>query len=230
MFAYIPARGGSKRVPKKNLYKLDGIPLLVRVIKNLQKLNFISDIFVSTDSEEIKEVAEKNNAKCLDLRDETLSNDKSGFIDLIKFDIPRYINYQNGDSEILFTLATAALVPPKVYKNAHNIYKTNKPEILMSCEEYTEPIWWAMKKKKDGYWTPIYPDAVLKNSQDFEKNETDSGLFYFFNQKVLANYSSHKIVNKLMVFDVPFEYRCDVNNSEDINLLELKYHYLKSLK
>ena len=50
----------------------------------------------------------------------------------------------------------------------------------MSCEEYSEPIWWAMKEKDDGYLKPIYPEMVLKISQDFEKTYTDSGLFYFF--------------------------------------------------
>ena len=56
MFAYIPARSGSKRIPKKNIYKLGGIPLLVHVIKNLQKINFLSEIFVSTDCDEIANV------------------------------------------------------------------------------------------------------------------------------------------------------------------------------
>ena len=72
MFAYIPARSGSKEFPK-NIYKLDGIPLLVHVIKNLQKIDFLSEIFVSTDCDEIKSIAEKNNAKCLDLRSQKIS-------------------------------------------------------------------------------------------------------------------------------------------------------------
>ena len=76
MFAYIPARSGSKRIPKKNIYKLGGIPLLVHVIKNLQKINFLSEIFVSTDCDEIKSIAEKNNAKCLDLRSQKISDHK----------------------------------------------------------------------------------------------------------------------------------------------------------
>ena len=182
MFAYIPARGGSKESPK-NLYLLDGVPLLVRVIKNLQKLDFLNDIFVSTDCSKTKDIAEKNGAICLNLRNKNLSNDKSSFIDLIKYDLPRFIEFKSGDYEILFTLATAALVPTSIFEDAHLIYKKEKPDILMSCEEYSEPIWWAMKENKKGYLKPLYPKMVLKNSQDFKKTYTDSGLFYFLIKK-----------------------------------------------
>lgn len=227
MFAYIPARGGSKRIPKKNLHILDGTPLIVHVIRNLNKLNFLSEIFVSTDCKETKDLAEKNGATCLKLRKKNLANDKSGFIDLIKFDLPRFIKHQRGDDEVLFTLATAALVPKSIFEDAYSIYNKIKPDILMSCEEYPEPIWWAMEEKENGFLKPIHPKMVLKNSQDFKKTYTDSGLFYFFNQKRLSRYHSHKIVDKLQRYDVPFQYRCDVNNPEDLEILKFKYFFSK---
>ena len=228
MFAYIPARSGSKRIPNKNIFPLDGIPLLVHVIKNLQKIEFLSEIFVSTDCNEIKKIAEENNAKCLDLRSKEISDDRSGFIELIKFDLPRYIEYCGNDSEVLFTLATAALITPKIFTEAYKVYKKENPDILMTCEEYSEPIWWAMKENKEGYLKPIYPEMVQKNSQDFEKIYTDSGLFYYFNQKNLSKCRSHKIVNKLKRFEVPFRYRCDVNNFEDLEVLKLKYKLIQT--
>lgn len=228
MFAYIPARSGSKRIPKKNIYELDGTPLLVHVIKSLQKVDFLSEIFVSTDCNEIKSIAEKNGAKCLDLRSKKISDDKSGFIELIKYDLPRYISYCNNDSEVLFTLATAALITPAIFEEGYKVYRQTNPDILMSCEEYSEPIWWAMEEKDDGYLKPIYPEMVLKNSQDFKKTYTDSGLFYFFDQTILSKYNSHKIVKKLKRFEVPFKHRCDVNNSEDLEVLKLKYKLVKN--
>ena len=85
MFAYIPARSGSKEFPK-NIYKLDGIPLLVHVVPELAKDRFLSEIFVSTDYDEIKSIAEKNNAKCLDLglkRFQIINLDLSGLLNMI---------------------------------------------------------------------------------------------------------------------------------------------------
>ena len=166
MFAYIPARSGSKEFPK-NIYKLV-VFLLVHVIKNLQKIDFLSEIFVSTDCDEIKSIAEKNNAKCLDLRSKKFQIINLDLLSLLNM-IYHAMDFWANDSEVLFTLATAALVTPAIFKKAYKVYRQTNPDILMSCEEYPEPIWWAMKEKDDGYLKPLYPKMVLKNSQDFEK-------------------------------------------------------------
>ena len=101
MFAYIPARSGSVRIKNKNIKTFYGKPILEITIHNLQKLKIINQIFVSTDSTKIKKIAEKSGAKVLELRKKELSNSKSGTMDLIKYDIPRYCKYQN-DKNVLF--------------------------------------------------------------------------------------------------------------------------------
>tara|TARA_B100000427_G_scaffold329075_1_gene343966 strand:- start:1109 stop:1804 length:696 start_codon:yes stop_codon:yes gene_type:complete len=227
MFAYIPARSGSKRLPNKNIYPLNGIPLIQKVIYELKKLSFISNIYVSTDSNKIKKISEETGAICLDLRKKSLANDKAGFPDLIKHDLPRFIEHSNGDSKVLFTLATAALVTSSIYKKAHKKFSKFKPEILMSCEPYHSPIWWALKKEKNGFLSPIFKKKIKINSQFLKDTYTDSGLFYFFDQKILKKYSSHKDVKKLLSFEVPFEHRCDLNNKEDLERLKWKYSRLK---
>lgn len=229
MLAYIPARGGSQRIPRKNIRPLDGKPIMAHVIEQVQKLPFITDIFVSTDDVEIKDVAESFGAQCCALRDPRLSNSKAGFIDLIKEDLPRFCQ-EVGSDEVLFCLATAALVPAEIYSSAYEEYKTSLPDILMSCEAYPEPIWWALQQKEDSYWHPMFPDKVLINSQDLPKTLTDSGLFYIFNQKNMSRFSSHKIVEKLQAFEVPYQYRCDVNDDEDWERLEWKYQRINSGK
>ena len=228
IFAIMIGRAGSRGLPGKNTYKVLGRRLCEYPLIAAKRSKYIDQIFVSTDCDEIKSIAEKNNAKCLDLRSQKISDHKSGFIELIKYDLPRYVDYCNNDSEVLFTLATAALVTPEIFMKAYKVYKQTNPDILMSCEEYSEPIWWAMKEKDDGYLKPIYPEMVLKNSQDFEKTYTDSGLFYFFDQTKLSKYNSHKIVKKLKRFEVPFKHRCDVNNPHDLEVLELKYKLIKN--
>ncbi|WP_417845200.1 cytidylyltransferase domain-containing protein [Thalassospira povalilytica] len=225
MLAYIPARGGSQRIPRKNIRLLGGKPIVAHVIEQVLQLTFVTDVFVSTDDAEIKDVAESFGAQCGALRDPCLSNSKAGFIDLIKQDIPRYCR-EAEDDEVLFCLATAALVPSEVYISAYEEYTISQPDILMSCEPYPEPVWWALQQKEDGYWHPMYPDKVLINSQDLPKTLTDSGLFYFFNQRNMNRFSSHKIVEKLQAFEVPHQYRCDVNDEEDWERLEWKFQRL----
>ena len=147
MFAYIPARGGSKRLPGKNIRELGGEPVIGHVLRNLAGLSFISNVHVSTDDKQIRGIAESYGAVCLEPRERTLANEKSGFADLISGDLPRYVEYNDGDEEVLFLLTTAPM-PPQILHEAYEIYVDRNPEILMSCESYQEPIWWALAKSE----------------------------------------------------------------------------------
>ena len=106
MFAYIPARIGSKRIPRKNIKILDGKPLIMHVIKNLSKLKSISGIAVSTDSNEIKDLCLKNsNVECLELRNQDLADDKTGFMELVKYDLPRYCDFFQENTFIFWVVS-----------------------------------------------------------------------------------------------------------------------------
>lgn len=224
MFAYIPARGGSKRIPRKNVRPLAGVPVLARVIQTLRQLEFLSGVYVSSDDPEIIAVAEATGARCLGPRAPELSGDGPGFLDLVRDDLPRFIAAENGDDEVLFVLATAALVPPTVFREAHALWQQRQPDIVMSCEK-AHP-WWAMTQKPDGYWAPITPEKVFFNSQDLPPSLVDAGLFYFFRQPILSRFTSLKIVDRLLPFVVPAKYAVDVDTEEDWDLLEYWYSRL----
>ena len=226
MFAYIPARIGSKRIKEKNIYKIDGVPMIKHVIQNLKKLSFLNDIYVSTDSEKVKKIVEKLDVKVLDLREKKLSDDLATFMDLIKKDLPRFINYTNCN-DILFVLPTAILVPPKIYNDAYKKYKKLKPEILIATEKITNPIWWAMEIKKK-YLHPIFNDKVSVDSSKLKPTYSDAGLFYFFNQKKVVKYVSHKNAKKILPFMINYNYTCDLNTMSDLEYLIYKYKLLKS--
>ena len=202
MFAYIPARSGSKRIKNKNIKDLFGKPIIYYVIENLKKLNFIDEIYVSTDSMKIQKKVIKYGAKCDFLRSKNLSNDKAGFPDLIKNDLPKYIELQKNDKEILFVLPTAAMVSKNIFNKAFNKYKKNKPELLMSCKQFQNTPYWAMFLKKNGYLNSIFPKKVLKNSQDLDKLYYDAGLFYFFNINNIKKYNDFKNTKKILPFFV----------------------------
>lgn len=228
MFAYVPARGGSQRIPRKNVRQLDGKPILGHVLETLTRLPFISAVHVSTDDDEIRTVAEAFGAECLELRLPSLADSKSGFTDLIRHDVPRYVEANGGDTEVLFVLATAALVPASVFIDAYSAYSEVRPDILMSCEPYQEPAWWALIEDEDGRWRPLFPEKVLINSQDLPPTITDAGLFYMFDQSVLKRFECHKTVNHLEPYFVPHQFRGDVNSEEDWERLVWKYERLRT--
>lgn len=228
MFAYIPARGGSQRVPRKNVKPLGGLPVIAHVIAALKQVPNIDAVHVSSDDPEIAAVAEAHGAECLELRAMHLANSVAGFIDLIREDIPRYCDFRGGDTDVLFVLATAALVPSKIYADAIALFQRERPDILMSCEAYPHPLWWGFRQKPDGFWTPIFPDKVQINSQDLPPALTDSGLFYIFDQTVLSRFPSHKLVDRLLPYEVPQIYRCDIDTPADWERLEWQYERIQA--
>ncbi len=227
MIVYIPARAGSKRIKNKNIKTLDNKPLITYVIHVAKKLDFISDIFVSTDSKDIQKICNKLKVSTLGLRKKNLSDDKSTFMDLIKYDIPRFADYSN-DKEILFILPTAILITPKLINEAYSIYIEKSPNLLMSCEEPSHSIWWTLQMNNLGYLKPIFRNKVSKNSQFLKKTFIDSGLFYIFNLNKVRKYKSHKLVPKILPFMVDYQFRCDLNTPEDFELLKYKYKNFRS--
>ena len=228
MFAYIPARGGSRRIPQKNIRLLAGRPVIAHVIAALRSLEFIRAVHVSTDDPAIAAVAEAAGAVCLEPRARELSDDKAGFADLIHRDIARFAAHNGGDRDVLFALATAALVPASVYRSAHERFSADRPDILMSAEP-AHPFW-SMVQKPDGYWQPLFPDKVLTNSQDLPAAQIDAGLFYMFDLDVMMRFPSVKLVDRLQTFVVPSAYTIDVDSPDDWEELENKYRRLHGEK
>ena len=220
MFAYIPARSGSKRILNKNIKLFKGKPIILYVIENLKKLNFIKSIYVSTDSEKIKKICEKSGAICGDLRKKSLADDKSGFMDLVKKDLPRYVNLENNDKDVLFVLPTAIIVNKKTFTLAYKKYIKFNCEILMSCREFDQTPYWAMKTNKSGNLRTIFPKKCLVNSQYLESLYYDSGLFYFFNFNQVKKYNDLKNAKKIKPFFVDDNSGIDVNTAKDWKKLE----------
>ena len=223
MFAYIPARGGSKRVPRKNIRLLGGKPVLGHVIETLRALDFVSRVHVSTDDPETRAVAESFGAECLEPRDPSLAEDKPGFSDLMREDLPRYSAANGGDSDVLFALATAALVPPEIYEEAHALYRDRRPDLLMACEPYETSAYWALVPKEDGFLRPLFPEMVRINSQDLPPTLTDAGLFYMLDIERATRSDCHKDLERLLPFRVPQRYCVDVDRPEDWARLEARY-------
>jgi len=194
----------------------------------LLSLDFLDGVHVSTEDAEIAEVSASFGATTLHLRAADLAADTPGFIDLIREDLPRFCEEHGGDTEVLFVLATAALIPAHLYREAHNIFRRARPDILMSCERYSSSPFWALTQKPDGYWTAEFPDKVMINSQDLPDTFADAGLWYFFDLNDMLKYQSVKLADKLLPFVVAEEYACDVDTIADWLVLEKKFARLRT--
>lgn len=228
VIAYIPARGGSKRVPQKNIRLLGGKPVLTHVLDALRSLEFLEGIGVSTDDEEIARVAQHHGATVLALRDRRLANDRASFVDLLKFDVPRYLAHfgvPENEARVLFGVATAALVTPEVYRQAYQAFVRRRAAILIPTVSTPISPFWALVEKKKNVWKPLFPRCLEMRSQELPRTQVEAGLFYFLNYDPMARRKGHWFtVNKgLACFPVPRWMAVDVDTMDDWAELEKRY-------
>tara|TARA_Y100000287_G_C14195533_1_gene342514 strand:+ start:435 stop:1109 length:675 start_codon:yes stop_codon:yes gene_type:complete len=219
MFAYIPARSGSKRIKNKNIKLLMGRPIISWVIEKIKEAELVEDIYVSTDDEAIAEISIKYGAKVLKLRDKNLSKDETTFGDLLLNDIPYYAK-QSNSKDCLFVLSTAAMIRKNTLRKAYNEYISSESEILMSTKLINA--YWALKENGE-YLNALFPEFASLNSQQLPKTYIDAGLFYFFNVHSMVKYSDFNLAKKIKSFLVDDNDGFDINTIDEWNMLELKF-------
>ena len=159
--AIIPARGGSKGILGKNLKEINGIPLLGYPIIAAKDSKYISEVYVSTDSEDIKSVALKYGAKVID-RPKELAGDHSLDIDVMK----HAVEYLNLNNDIAHLRATTPMIQSKVLDEAIEFYNDNTAcTSLRSAHEASETAYKSFKLPKtyqaNGYIDIIKPKQFM---------------------------------------------------------------------
>jgi N-acylneuraminate cytidylyltransferase len=225
IFAYIPARGGSKRLPRKNIKLLQGVPVLVHVIENLKKLD-IAGVVVSTEDEEIAKIAIGAGAITLSARTAALAQDNVQFMDLIKNDVSRYCDHF-ATPHVLFVLATAALVTPEVFDRAVHTYFKNKPAVLLSTTKYPISPFWGLSRDQSGTWRPLFPEMAHLPTDQHPMSRVDAGAFYTLDIERCQHVQSIFEANPLEIFDIPDYAALDIDTHQDWDQLVERYEKIK---
>ena len=175
----IPARGGSKRIPKKNIRLFRGKPMIAWSIEAAIESNCFEKVFVSTDSEEIASIAEKLGAWVPFLRPKNLSDDYSTTKDVIKYCI-ECLKGKNIDIDYVCCLyATAPFVKADdLRKGLNSITKQTEDRLIFSATNFSFPIQRAIKINEHGISSMFYPENFNVRSQDLESAYHDAGQFY----------------------------------------------------
>ena len=179
MFAYVPARGGSKRIPRKNVRPLGGKPLLERVIEQLRLTPGLAGVAVSSEDSEILALAEKAGATTLCPRDAALADDTTGFMDLVRRDAPRF-SAHFCDDDVLFVTATAALVTSASYSEALARHKGNESGLTMAVTVFDRSPMLALTGDPRLSLAALFPEMYLKPTKDLPPCCFDAGCFYAF--------------------------------------------------
>jgi pseudaminic acid cytidylyltransferase len=175
----IPARGGSKRIPGKNIKEFNGKPIIAYSIEAALKSNCFERVIVSTDDNEIAKVAKKYGAQVPFSRPIELSGDYTGTAPVIKHAIEWLENDNNSIENVCCLYATAPFIQSKVISKAHQQLKDLKADYCFSVTSFAFPIQRSIKIVKESKVKMFYPEHCNTRSQDLEEAYHDAGQFYW---------------------------------------------------
>ena len=173
----IPARGGSKRIPRKNIRLFRGKPLIAWSIEKAIKSKCFKDVIVSTDDKEISDLAQSYGAKVPSLRPKKLSDDFVGTLDVMKY-LVKNLNKEVKYVCCLYATAPILLVNDLI-KSYEQIKRLNSNSLIFSATDFDYPIQRAFLLDKFNNAKMIKEKFLFTRSQDLEKTFHDAGQFYW---------------------------------------------------
>lgn len=221
MIAIITARGGSKRIPRKNIKNFMGKPMLAYAIDASLKSGIFEEVMVSTDDKEIAEVALKYGAKVPFMRSAKTASDFATTFDVIDEVINEYKKIGKNFESLCCIYPCVPFLKAETLRNAYTKMQEGNFDAMMPVCKYSVPVEWAMKIENN-LLVPFDREKQNMRSQDLEPKYFDAGMFYFCKTEKLYQHKS--LVPEYTAAYVIDEMECqDIDNETDWQLAELKY-------
>ena len=223
--AIIPARGGSKRIPRKNIRPFCGKPMLAYAIQAAQKSGCFSKVVVSTDDDEIAEVARQLGAEVPFLRPANLADDHTGTTPVVIDTIARLDKLRIQAQHYCCIYAMVPLIQADDLKAAYQRLIASQAPFVYTVAEFGFPIQRAVRMDERDRVTPFWPEQMAKRSQDLEPAYQDAGQFYWGTQDAWLGGIS-PIGGEGIGHILPRHRVVDIDTPEDWHLAELLYQVL----
>jgi pseudaminic acid cytidylyltransferase len=227
--AIIPARGGSKRIPRKNIKPFLGKPIISYSIEAAIRSNLFDEVMVSTDDEEIAEISIKYGAKVPFFRSNLNSNDYASTFNVMDEVISDYLIRDISFDYTCCLYACAPFVNASKLKESFQMLILNEYDSVLPIMPFGFPVQRALKIGNTNRVSFINPEKSLTRSQDLEKFYHDAGQFYWINnltfnikKAILTENTGYYLLSELE--------GQDIDNEVDWKLAELKYELLQSIK
>lgn len=223
----IPARGGSKRIPRKNIKEFSGKPIIAYSIEAAINSGLFDEVMVSTDDLEIAEIAIQYGAKVPFMRSNERANDFATTYEVLEEVLFKYNELGKIFEKACCIYACAPFISIEKLIEANK--KLERFDTVFPVVQYGFPIQRALKKDMNDSISFIQPEFELTRSQDLNASFHDAGQFYWFTtSSILANKSIlSKNTGCVVLSEMEVQ---DIDNQIDWKLAELKYELLQSTK
>ena len=203
--AVITARGGSKRIPRKNIKDFMGKPMIAYAIETAKKSRLFSEIMVSTEDQEIADIARKFGAS-----------------------VPFMRSLNKVFDNLCCIYPCVPLLKPEHIVSAYNKFSSSGDvDSLVPAVRFSFPIQRAFVA--DAYGLLSYREPEYKNfrSQDLEPTYHDAGMFYWYRWGYFSKVKEHAVLVKTAMYEMEEKFVQDIDNQSDWDMAELKYRILK---
>lgn len=223
--AIITARGGSKRIPRKNIKEFCGKPILAYSIQAALEAGVFDTVMVSTDDEEIAEIAKKYGAEVPFYRSEKTANDFATTADVILEVVEEYENRGQAFDMVCCIYPTAPFLTAEKLRDAVQKLENADADTLIPVVAFSYPVQRALVIREEKLVFE-YPEFLDSRSQDLEPHYHDVGQFYVL--KTEAFKKSQKImVGNILPFEISEMEVQDIDNQTDWEIAEMKYRILR---
>ncbi|MCE7995975.1 MAG: pseudaminic acid cytidylyltransferase [Roseivirga sp.] len=226
--AIITARGGSKRIPRKNIKEFLGEPIINYSIKAALQAGCFDEVMISTDDEEIAEVARKAGAIVPFIRSEATSDDYSTTADVLKEVLEDYRKAGKFFKYFCCLYPTAPFVTSDKLSQAFKLLSESEAKSVVPVVRFGFPIQRSFKLE-DGKVKMNWPEHMNTRSQDLPPAFHDSGQFYFLRTAAFLN-DGKLFTDFTLPIEMPESEVQDIDNEEDWKVAEIKYTFLLNKK
>lgn len=227
--AIIPARGGSKRIPRKNIRDFCGQPIIKYSIDAANRTKIFDEVMVSTDDPEISEIARTSGAQVPFLRTPETANDHATLAEVFREVVLQYKTIGQEFKYFCCVFATAPFVSPKRLTEGYELLLSTGADSVLPVTRFSYPIQRASKITNDGCLEMFWPENYNLRSQDLEASYHDCGQFCWMKVSSLLEqmkaYADHTVPLVLPESEVQ-----DIDSEEDWAIAEFKYKFLNLSK
>lgn len=211
--AIIPARGGSKRIPRKNIAPLGGLPMLAHPVKACLVAGIFDQVIVSTEDAEIAAVAEKHGARAV-ARPPELASDSAEETDAY-VQVLDVLAAEGAKPDFFCAVyPTAVFVTPDDLRDSYEKMRNSGADVLMGVSSYSIHPFKALKENGHGFLTMVYPEQCLQRSQAYPHYVASNGTFYWFRTEGFLESPTY-YPEKLVGYELPRDRAVDIDTKED---------------
>jgi pseudaminic acid cytidylyltransferase len=222
--AIIPARGGSKRIPRKNIKDFLGKPIIAYSIQAALECGLFDEVMVSTDDEEIAQIAMQYGASVPFMRSKKNSDDFATTMAVIEEVLEKYKELKGEVFQFACCLyPTAPLIQVDHLQIGLQNLKEQKHTCVFPIVAFGYPVWRGLEIKKDGKISMVWPEYLNSRSQDLNKVYHDAGQWYWYDCNQIRDWKWPDNSGTMILSE---EYVQDIDSLSDWKIAEMKYAIL----